>query len=1064
MHLRHLLLLLCTLPHFVMAQRAIQPDHNINSPYEEREPILSPDGKTLYFWRRECPDNTGGFNDPGDIWYSEKDAQGRWMPAQRFGNPLNSKGHDFVWGVSAKGDSLFLMQAAPGVQEPGISYSTKARGSSRWAAPEPMHIRRFRYGGNYKDYFRTRQNFLLLPNEGYPSFGGTDLYICFPINDTAWSKPINLGQDVNSSGNEDAPFLAADGKTLYFNSDGYNGRGDHDVYVSYRLDDSWQRWTKPEPLPPPINSKGYDFDFQLSADGKTAFWCSNLGTMGSNDIFYMDLAPCQLDVYPGGDLTRCLGESVNLEAAFSPTPNVEYQWFKNGAPIRGAYNSSLRVDQDGDYQLQKKMAGCEVKSSVQRVRFVQPPSASVRAGGEVICLEDSVLLQALSTSGNTYQWIKNGLSIPEATGRDHWASTPGTYSVEVAEGGCSSRSSSYDLLSFNPPIIFTEEDTMEGWMPILPRWDWTNKVRPDKGETVVRDLVAGPLGETYVLTQTSNRGKVTQRVSSFFSNGLERGITYETDVRSTAPAFMATDPDGNLIVAGHDEYLRKFKPDGRVMWWKDERRQQMMGVCSDPLGNIYTAGRYRDTLSLGSERRGAPDRGAIFLAKHSPRGELLWLKTFSADFYDFDFGNALSSDCEGNIYLAGGFDLVADFDRFALRGTLLKDNYFLVKFNPEGRVLFGQKIVTDRSRVKSGDLYVDCDGRSTLLINREYHTFAENGIDMWHGLLLQPEGSYALIHRVVSYQGDVYASGFTMDGRSFVSKLNRMYNQIILWQDRGASTTEQDLAAITVDANGAVTVSGVSRGNNFQGSQFDLTSGSPVFLMKYARPMVESITREPLTLCGGDPVVLLVREERGLSYQWLRDGREISGATQQAYRANRAGTYQVRGVVSGCERVSEPVLVTECGEDPVLQSPILATRATEPEAPKPVLSTDVDYGFGGEPNRLRGRRVNSQEEMTISSTEAMLLVWDHGAVDLDTVSINLNGEWILENYGLQKEALQIPVTLRTGDNYLVLYALNLGGTPPNTASIKVDDGITKQTMQLRSSLRNCGMLRIRVKP
>ncbi len=1065
MRLSILLLLISLFPAQSFAQLAVRPDANINSQCEEREPIPSADGNTVYFWRRECPENSGGYNDPGDIWMSEKQRDGSWSRAIRLGSPLNSKGHDFIWQVSTGHDSLFLMQAAPGVQEPGISYATRMSGKNRWTAPVQMNIRQFRYEGTYKDYFKAPGNILLLPNKGYPSFGGTDLYVCFPINDTAWSKPINLGPDVNSSGNEDAPYVSPDGKALYFNSDGRSQNGDHNIYVSYRLDESWQRWTQPVPLPAPINGPGYDFDFQMSADGSVAWWCSDLGTLGSNDIFYLNLNQCEVNIYPLEELTYCLGESVILEAGFTPDPQATYQWFKNGSPIRGAFQSRPRVDTNGEYEVLRSGATCEARSNSRQVRFVPAPQPLIRAGGDVICLEDSLMLQAESAAASSFRWFKNGLEIPQASSRNFWVKNPGSYEVEVALGNCATRSPAYDILTFNPPVIFTEEDTMEGWMPILPKWQWTNTVRPDKGETHVRDITAGPGGEIYVLSQTKFKSRVSQRVTSFFPNGLERGITYDNPIENIGDGFLTTDPDGNLILAGEGEYLRKFKPDGRAMWWKDQAGLELMGLCVDPLGNIYTAGRFKETVQIGQKILNAPDRGGVFLAKHSPRGELLWAKSYGVDYYTFDFGNALASDCEGNIYLAGGFDLVADFGRYPLRGTLLKENYFLVKFNPDGNIQYSRKINTERTRVRSGDLTVECNGKVALLLNREYYLFAPNGIDLWSGPLKMPEGTYALSHRTVGFQGDLYTTGFTIDGRSFVSKLNRLYNQVILWQDRGASTTEDDLPAITSDSRGGITVSGVSDGNNFQGAQFDLTSGSPVFVMKYDKPLVQVIEREPLSLCGDKPVVLLIRDEPGLEYQWTRNGKIISGATQAAYRASREGTYQVIATVSGCQRISDPVMVSDCGEEPTLQ-PVVIANSTPPAEPNQTPAfpqeTDVDYGISGSPSRLKGRRVKSQDEVTIGSTQATIMVWDHGAVDLDTVSINLNGEWILENYGLQKSAYQIQVNLQPGDNYLMLYAHNLGTTPPNTASIKIDDGITKKTLQLRSSLRNCGMLRIYV--
>ncbi len=100
--------------------------------------------------------------------------------------------------------------------------------------------------------------------------------------------------------------------------------------------------------------------------------------------------------------------------------------------------------------------------------------------------------------------------------------------------------------------------------------------------------------------------------------------------------------------------------------------------------------------------------------------------------------------------------------------------------------------------------------------------------------------------------------------------------------------------------------------------------------------------------------------------------------------------------------------------------------------------------------------------MTIQSREATIYLWDHAAVDNDTVSVNVNGQWLVENYKLDKSKYAIKVRFEPGDNYVMLYAINLGTQPPNTASITIDDGIKPQTLQLRSTLRNCGMLRIYV--
>jgi hypothetical protein len=95
----------------------------------------------------------------------------------------------------------------------------------------------------------------------------------------------------------------------------------------------------------------------------------------------------------------------------------------------------------------------------------------------------------------------------------------------------------------------------------------------------------------------------------------------------------------------------------------------------------------------------------------------------------------------------------------------------------------------------------------------------------------------------------------------------------------------------------------------------------------------------------------------------------------------------------------------------------------------------------------------------ISSSRLEISVWDREAVDGDTISLNLNGKWILENYGLGKNKLKIPVELNPNtNNYLILYAHNLGKKPPNTAAVSFVDGNKEKVLTIKSDLKQCGAI------
>ncbi|MEQ9164644.1 MAG: OmpA family protein, partial [Fulvivirga sp.] len=117
-------------------------DENVNSKYKEYKPLLSPDGQTLYFSRRNHPENVGGTEDNEDIWYSEKDADGNWQLAKNMGSELNNAGPNFVSSVTPDGKSVLLVLGNQylenGKMAAGVSISSNSSGS--WSKPTAIQI------------------------------------------------------------------------------------------------------------------------------------------------------------------------------------------------------------------------------------------------------------------------------------------------------------------------------------------------------------------------------------------------------------------------------------------------------------------------------------------------------------------------------------------------------------------------------------------------------------------------------------------------------------------------------------------------------------------------------------------------------------------------------------------------------------------------------------------------------------------------------------------------------------------------------------------------------------
>ena len=80
----------------------------VNSKYNEIMPVISADGKTLFFDRQMHPDNTVGEFVNDDIWFAEINEDQTWKPAQRLPKPLNNENHNYVCSISPDGNSMLV--------------------------------------------------------------------------------------------------------------------------------------------------------------------------------------------------------------------------------------------------------------------------------------------------------------------------------------------------------------------------------------------------------------------------------------------------------------------------------------------------------------------------------------------------------------------------------------------------------------------------------------------------------------------------------------------------------------------------------------------------------------------------------------------------------------------------------------------------------------------------------------------------------------------------------------------------------------------------------------------
>lgn len=128
----------------------------VNSEYSELHPMVAPDGKTLYFNRRNHPMNTGGEKDEDDIWFSELQDDGTWSLAQRFPAPLNNVDNNSIHSITPDGNAILLMNVYnyfDGSMSNGTSISYRSRGG--WTFPKKQTINKYDNRSDYVSYFLT---------------------------------------------------------------------------------------------------------------------------------------------------------------------------------------------------------------------------------------------------------------------------------------------------------------------------------------------------------------------------------------------------------------------------------------------------------------------------------------------------------------------------------------------------------------------------------------------------------------------------------------------------------------------------------------------------------------------------------------------------------------------------------------------------------------------------------------------------------------------------------------------------------------------------------------------
>ncbi|HEY3405730.1 MAG TPA: hypothetical protein VGK59_20240 [Ohtaekwangia sp.] len=254
----------------------------VNSTDEEVYPLVSSDGRTLFFSRLLSEHNKGGKFSGSDVWVSRYDVTTvDWGKSRNSMEAVNTTGHNVVVGCNPSGEMIYLMNTTANKRVNGLYFSKLVKGN--WTSPEFVYIPGLDVQSFLGAYVTPEFDVILLSYKGDDSKGEEDLYISLKNGSGEWSKPKNLGPTINTRGFEISPYLSADKKRLYFASDGHPGFGKADIFYCDRLYDSWETWTAPKNLGEKVNTAAFDAYFSVHRDSIAYFSSDRMGK--SMDIF-----------------------------------------------------------------------------------------------------------------------------------------------------------------------------------------------------------------------------------------------------------------------------------------------------------------------------------------------------------------------------------------------------------------------------------------------------------------------------------------------------------------------------------------------------------------------------------------------------------------------------------------------------------------------------------------------------------------------------------------------------------------------------------------------------------
>jgi outer membrane protein OmpA-like peptidoglycan-associated protein len=411
---------------------------SVNSVYDEINPVLAPDGKTIYFVRVNHPENTFGEEDSEDIWFCTRQPDGSWSTAQR-DMSLNAERYNAILSLSPDGNTALINgiynKRGTFFKKRGLSIATKT--DAGWNAPEKLKVPRLskrNRGLKSSGMMSNDGKSIVLSFSRVYNSKKSNVFYSIQKDNGKYTRPRIIKVIKRAGSSEDAPFLTADNKTLFFSSDRIE-KGHYDIFKITRTSDGWKEWSSPIKLNDTINTQGWESYFRTNTKGGWAYFASTENTTGGADIFKVKLFEENPFVVLSGTVLNAKskramkGRPIKISIAGVPSDSIHINrdsaTYKVRLPLGKLYSLTAKVKNFTPGSAQADVSAIKEFTRMKKDLLVEPlPYILVK--GKIL---DRSSKQPIPAAAK----VKISLAgeSPDSLGID---ATTGTYTLKVKYG------------------------------------------------------------------------------------------------------------------------------------------------------------------------------------------------------------------------------------------------------------------------------------------------------------------------------------------------------------------------------------------------------------------------------------------------------------------------------------------------------------------------------------------------------------------------------------------------------------------------------------------------------